>query len=74
LQCSCLRSKVPLEESAHQHGRDGSWMGPCSSPPSSLKDDLFTIVANSLRSAGTMDMLNLARATLRDMAHIVGDK
>jgi hypothetical protein len=36
------------------------------------KDDLFSIIVNSLRAAGAADMLNLAGATLQEMAHIVG--
>jgi hypothetical protein len=38
------------------------------------KDDLFTVVVNSLRSAGTTDMLHLARTMLREMEHIVGNE
>jgi hypothetical protein len=47
-------------------------MGPCSSHPFANDEDIFAVVVDSLRSADTMVMLNLARSMLREITQLVG--
>ena len=67
----CLLKNLPINSDATVARR--RWVLAQVLPPSLKydKDDLFTVVVKSLRSAGAMDMLNLARTTLRD---IFGDE
>jgi hypothetical protein len=67
-----LLKNLPINTDATEARR--RWVLAQVLPPSLQydKDDLFTVVVRSLRSADTTDMLKLARTMLRGMAHIVG--